>query len=318
MDKTIKQAVDEFNADDYDNALSDESRLEKKRADFVDHFSPEYIKSMDIDEYVIGTGAKSTFCYRLEHELDGLGSVSTPAGSTIYGIWAYDDAFDMGRKEYRTQKTIVEETRAQQIFEGIRKDILMLLLAAQKHDRLTINNSALHSNFRMKLLYTYYPDDFQNLCSKTAASTALHKLGINSCDTDDIVALNDSLSDWKNGNSETAGWTNYVFMRFLYDKLGIGAGNQSTTEAGNKRAEEAAAHIREIREEEEAKEKETAGRNTENAGKIGVGAEVTHKAVGKGVVKAFSDDCSKITIDFEKCGEKKLSMNGIFDHMEVL
>ena len=79
MDKTIKQAVDEFNADDYDNALSDESRLEKKRADFVDHFSLEYIKSMDIDEYVIGTGAKNTFCYRLEHELDGLGSVSTPA-----------------------------------------------------------------------------------------------------------------------------------------------------------------------------------------------------------------------------------------------
>ena len=85
MDKMIKQAIDEFNADNYSAAVKREKTLEKKRAKFVRDFPPEHIRAMDmdeylIDEYVIDIGSKDTFCYRLEHELRGLGGIREEIG----------------------------------------------------------------------------------------------------------------------------------------------------------------------------------------------------------------------------------------------
>ena len=50
-------------------------RLEALQLDFVNDFTTKRIKNLSIDEYVEGKESRSSFCYRLERQLDDIGNM---------------------------------------------------------------------------------------------------------------------------------------------------------------------------------------------------------------------------------------------------
>ena len=79
--------------------------LEKMRKRFVETFSAERIKSMQIHEYALGMG-KTTFCRRLEYELSELGN-NGGANSQKYGVW-YGELGRNTEIKYRATKKFGE------------------------------------------------------------------------------------------------------------------------------------------------------------------------------------------------------------------
>ena len=68
-----------------------EKKLEDKRKSFVDTFTPERIKSMSKEDYVVGLGSKTSFCYRIENDLKDLGDIHG-AYSEKFGLYFNRDA----------------------------------------------------------------------------------------------------------------------------------------------------------------------------------------------------------------------------------
>src|SRR5581483_315960 len=72
---------------------------EALRSKFVSDYSISRIRTLTIDNYVIGNGSKDTFCYRIERETDSLGRI-LGSRSDKFGVYLSKEA--KGRlKEYR-------------------------------------------------------------------------------------------------------------------------------------------------------------------------------------------------------------------------
>ena len=62
-------------------------KLESERCDFVKRFSVEKIKSMSVENYVVGAKkSENSFCYLIENKLQGLGNIH---GATAFKFGIY-------------------------------------------------------------------------------------------------------------------------------------------------------------------------------------------------------------------------------------
>lgn len=79
-----------------------EVELEELRQQFVNDFNMNKLMNMTKEEYVVGMGSKTSFCYRLETELQGLGDIhgSTSAKFGLYFGKSGDDT----EEKYRWSK----------------------------------------------------------------------------------------------------------------------------------------------------------------------------------------------------------------------
>ncbi len=75
------------------NAWKENERLRKE---FIADYSPSRILNMDLDDFVQGKESKTSFCYRIEHSLICLGSMSG-AQVSKFGVW-----YDKDQELYRT------------------------------------------------------------------------------------------------------------------------------------------------------------------------------------------------------------------------
>ena len=71
----IMKAINEFNNENLPDIIKEENELEIIRRAFVSDFSIDNIEHMSIDDYVIGTGNRNGFSYRIEKELGKLGAL---------------------------------------------------------------------------------------------------------------------------------------------------------------------------------------------------------------------------------------------------
>jgi hypothetical protein len=136
--------------------------IENQRRQFVSEFSEQKIPTMELDEYVMGKGNRTTFCYRLEITLKWLGSIR---GS-------YADKYGIFYNEKRGKYAYDEKNyhSAEEAFSSVKKQLLAILAAgktfqADKNwkalsDALEAAASDIQSQVKSKILGVYFPNDF--------------------------------------------------------------------------------------------------------------------------------------------------------------
>lgn len=177
-------------------------------------FPKSKIKSMDIDEYVLGKN-KNTFCHKLEY-LKGSTSSIKGSNSFKFGIFFSDD-----NHKYRIKKCYPQiETKA---FEIIKDEIYDLIdmadfntLTQQQKQR--FYKIKLEPMVKSKILSVYNAKDHLPINSDKDIKTFLSWFGVNPAKGTKFLDLQDLLIQQKNKDKIMANWSLVEFSRFLYHK----------------------------------------------------------------------------------------------------
>lgn len=200
-----------------DQAKRDEdNRLLKE---FREEFPPEDIKKMTLDDYCIGTGESNNFCWYLETRLRNQGIFSPgQRGSYVYGIyWSKKD------ETYKSVQTLSGsyDDRLKIVLECIdecitnRSDIGKLTEIGKRR--------IIDSGFILKILYSYFPNDFIQINSKNHLKNIVSLFSIPCKDTSNVFELERSLYDYyleqkKKLNIDV---TPLEFMRIVYSNFNV-------------------------------------------------------------------------------------------------
>lgn len=189
-------------------------RIEKLRRKFVTDYSVERILNLELDEYVVGKDDKSTFCNRIENELNDWGNIHG-SNAKKFGLYFGVLGDDLDRK-YRIGKRRfgTEHNQAlQAILQSIRE------LIENKTNTKLIKRNPISPMFKGKILSVYYPNEFLNIFSASHLNYFINNLALdnNSKSEIDKQAL---LLTYKNNDSIMKNWSIYEFSKFLYFSFG--------------------------------------------------------------------------------------------------
>lgn len=202
------------------------------------------MSTLDIDDYVVGKidpkmGLKdtNTFCYRLEYELPGFGSIKgTP--NDKFGIYC-----DKKSQEYVYDKNKYDSSES--AFKSIKSQILMMLDAANKVSQdgnwknfaqiLEEGDFDIRRHVRSKILTVYYPNFFLRLNSEKAARFILeylYKLPVKEI-PEGLFLKKQKILELKNTNPITRNWSLYDYSKFLWDAMEFIQGKLTTVSNHN-------------------------------------------------------------------------------------
>ncbi len=138
-------------------------RAEKWRQKFVTDYPIDRIRTLELDDYVIGKGGSNrSFCYRLEREeMETLGRLQAQRPSSL--------AFTMARlRATRRSNTDFAHwgTTATEALKSVKLAIVALLNAAEQEDIAGIANNDISPMFKGKLLFLYHPEKYAPIYSE--------------------------------------------------------------------------------------------------------------------------------------------------------
>ena len=203
-----------------------EIELEKLRKIFVQTFSKEKIPALSLDDYVVGKQNDKSFCNYLETCLKELGDMHCSTAirfGVYYGKYGNDN-----KKNYRYAKKFgksVEES-----FYNVKQEILKLLEDGKNKNFQGIKNNKISTIYKGKILVTYFPEKYLNIFSDEHLDYFLVNLNMSDALIFETLEKQEKLLDFKNNNSTTIKWSNYMFSYFLYDKFGKPPKNQNLQE----------------------------------------------------------------------------------------
>ena len=202
----FEKAIEQFDVNAANERLAE---LNVKREEFVNHFTPDHIAKMSIDEYVIGWGKtdKPNFSYDLEWTLSGLGSFR--GGSSMkFGVW-----YSSKEKAYSHAKRYSSPEVA---FEQVRANILSLLTAGENKDIQEIIKNQLSLTFKGKILSTYYPDKYINIFTDEHLDHFLDSFNVDG-EGKSVEEKRMLLAQVRADYEEMKDWSLQVFSKFLYE-----------------------------------------------------------------------------------------------------
>ena len=187
---------------------------EKKRQDFVSHFTIGHICKMDIDEYVEGKKkSANVFCYALEHTLGAYGLIKG-GSARKFGIY-----YSQKQSNYVITQNWNYGT-PEESFKHLRDALVELIIAGENDDIDTIRQSLFSPMFKGKILATYFPEKYLSVFSEEYLDYYIHRLDLDHKVTPetDIIEKRQILVDFRNSNSAMSKWPLHAFAHFLYDK----------------------------------------------------------------------------------------------------
>ena len=209
-------------------------KLHKVREQFVRYFSISHIKSMSLDEYVVGKGEPEinfNFCNGLERKLDGLGRI-TGATAFKFGVY-YGRTSSDSKMKYRHAAKYGNTYHS--AFEKVKAEILALIEDGNKNKIAEISKNILSPMFKGKILSTYFPDKFLNIFSEEHVNHYLMVLNLDYKGVlrEDVINKRQLLLQYKNDDEIMKSWSNDVYCDFLYSEFPIGEQSQDITKKGN-------------------------------------------------------------------------------------
>ena len=197
MDKNILlHLINEFNKQ-MDERRKEEEILETKRRQFVKDYSINNIKKLTKEDYCLGLD-KTTFCYRIENELQESGNIHG-SNATKFGLY-YGKWGKNNKNEYRVVTKY--GTDPDVAMEKIKRAILKLLDDAKKDNEQGLEDSELSLIFRSKILATYYSQKYLNIYSEDHLNFFLERLGIPVLQEMNFFEKQQALIKWKNDFSK--------------------------------------------------------------------------------------------------------------------
>ena len=211
------------------NKRDEDDRLLKE---LRDEYPPEDITKLSLEEYCIGTGDSSNFCWYMETKLRNQGIFSPgPRGSYVYGLyWSKKD------ESYKSVPALTGsfDDRLKAVLESIDESI------KSKSDIETLTKIGkrriIDSGFILKILYSYFPDEFVQINSKNHLKNIVSLFSIPCRDTSNVFELEKALYDFyaEKKKELAVDITPLEFMRILYSNFNIGDGEilkQSNTKS---------------------------------------------------------------------------------------
>lgn len=209
--RDLNDAIQSFNLNHYKLIFKG---TEKKRQDFVKHFTIDHIQKMDIDEYVEGKGQSANiFCYALEHTLEAYGLIKG-GSARKFGIY-----YSQKQRNYVITQHWNHGT-PEESFKHLRSALVELILAGKNDDIDTIRRSLFSPMFKGKILATYFPEKYLSIFSEVHLDYYIHRLDLDYKVTSktDIIEKRQILVNFKNSNPTMSKWPLLAFSYFLYNK----------------------------------------------------------------------------------------------------
>ena len=148
-------------------------RLSKLVGKFKNDYPPEKISSLKLDDFVSGKGDPTTFCNRIENELNDWGNIH---GSTAkkFGIYYGVDGDDK-QKKYRIGKATFGSS-IDEAFKKVKASIMELI--NNESDFALLKSNPISPMFKGKILSIYFPENFLNIFSATHLNYFINVLGL--------------------------------------------------------------------------------------------------------------------------------------------
>lgn len=225
-EKNIQEKISFFDSEreHLKEELQDLKKLQKK---FVEDFPINRIKNLEIDEYVIGKNTHTSFCYRLERELDRLGTIRGATSPKFVVYYGHNGKGSI--KDYRFTKKLGILTDKTEALAKVKEEIVSLIEAGNNNDIAQIKRNRLCNLFKYKILGTYFPDIYLDIYSHKHLDFFINKIGHNVYKSD-IIEKQNILLDFKNSNAIMKRWSNQEFTRFLYVTIGKPTDRKEETE----------------------------------------------------------------------------------------
>ena len=211
----IELLADDFEVEQYSKT---EKEFEKLRLKFVEDYPISRIITLSLDEYVCGLKMTAhdhydSFCYRIETELLKLGNMKGGTADKFGVYMSQEDGSYRFTKKYGD--TLAEA------FKSVKNEIVQLLHAGQNQDLDKIEESRIANLFKYKLLSTYFPTIYLPIFNEEHLDEFLGKLAVPFEPKEAYTSKQNKLRVFKENNSTMKGWSLYVYMCFLYDRIGI-------------------------------------------------------------------------------------------------
>lgn len=181
-----------------------------KRDEFVKHFSREKIADMTIDEYVVGYGDKTTFCYGLLRGLIHFGNIAS-AFPTAFGVY-----YNKKERRYVPDKTRWDNPDV--AFADMKASILDLLDAGENEMLDDLASNPINAMVKGKILTTYFPNRYLSICATTHLDYYMKAYGLYNTSTKglDPVYKRELLIDLKNNDPIMKDWTLDQLAYFMW------------------------------------------------------------------------------------------------------
>lgn len=136
---------------------------QRLRNDFLEQFPKETLNQLTLDKYCIGTGEENNFCWWIELGLESLGSYF-PGTSRTYQVYWKKKSQEYSK--HGIVKNIIDDDEAMDVVANQLHSLVnkkMIEEAAKKFG----------DSFILKILNTYYPDEYFPINSKDMLNHAL-------------------------------------------------------------------------------------------------------------------------------------------------
>lgn len=206
-------------SDDFKEAQKKNAEQIKIQKKFLNRFTPSFVATMDIDDYVEGkeNGYKNSFCYILEFQLDAMGMIRGSTAAPKFGIYYSEED-----GEYKFLNNSKFGSTPDEIFRNVRQAIVDLLNDGANGNLAAMDVSPLSPMFKAKIYYTFNSDVALPIYSEKHVDFFIRALGI-PCDIDNTGAFEKRalIVNWKNASSVFKDITTLELMDFLYSSYGF-------------------------------------------------------------------------------------------------
>jgi len=200
---------------------TEKTNREKLLKDFQHRFPIDSLKDMSLDDYCAGKGDRNNFCWWIETGLKSLGRYSPGSARSYLIYWSKDE------EDYKKYGKLVKDIDSDD--EAMQKiaELLQKVVKAKNPD------SAMDyygDSFLLKVLSSYFPDDFFPINGREALDNALKLFGVNSTSLTKFEK-NKKLNELFNlKNKEFKKDVDaFEFMRFLFENFNLKTGEDIDT-----------------------------------------------------------------------------------------
>ena len=212
----FRECVTEFYNKKYSDFSAEVLKLEGIRKKFVLDFRPEILPTLTLREFTSGNNNTTSFCNRLETELQKLGEMH---GAYVNKFGVY---YSNIRHQYECTKIWSKTKDYNEGLSRLELAICRLLQDGKNRDYEAISKSKISHLFKSKILATYYPEIYLNVYSEESVREFLKILFLQYDDELTIEQNKLKLFVAKDYDERLTKLDNLMLIKFLYwykDKL---------------------------------------------------------------------------------------------------